>query len=69
MIYLAKVLQWKSKSYCVLVRLLDGSPWHNLLVVNWPNYLINPLVLLLRISHFLESHFQVYEWALKYVNK
>jgi len=31
--------------------------------------IINPLVLLLRISHFLESHFQVYEWALKYVNK
>jgi hypothetical protein len=58
MIYLAKVLQWKSTSYCGLVRLLDGSPWHNLLVVNWPNYLINPLVLLLRISHFLNLTFK-----------
>ncbi len=39
------------------------------IIVDWPYYLIGPLVLLLVIFHFSKFHFQVYEWGLKYINK
>lgn len=43
-----------------------SSPTH---FVNWINYFIGPLALLFVITRFWESHFQVSEWGLRYVNK
>jgi hypothetical protein len=37
--------------------------------VDWPYYLLGALALLLAVSHFSESHLQVYGWGLGYVSK
>jgi len=43
---------------------LIGPSWHNLpLLLIGQNYLIGPFALLSIVSHFLESHFQVYGWG------
>jgi hypothetical protein len=39
------------------------------IVVDWLDYLIGSLVLMLMVSHFLKYGFQVYEWCLGYGNK
>jgi hypothetical protein len=37
-------------------------------IVDWLDYLIGSLVLMLMVFHFLKYGFQVYEWCLGYGN-